>query len=109
MSDNGVTRIADVNEINPLHYEYRVLDMGPRSNWRGPGWYFYDETWADRHGPYKSFWDAKVALTGYLFHLDYGPFSLLTALKNLRAMWRTAMWVARLPEPEKPDPKEWSA
>ena len=28
-------------------------------------WYFYDETWANYHGPYNSKAEAKVALNRY--------------------------------------------
>lgn len=29
------------------------------------GWWFWDETWADRHGPYPSEGEARTALKDY--------------------------------------------
>lgn len=30
-----------------------------------PGWYFYDETWANRHGPFGTYGEANEACTKY--------------------------------------------
>lgn len=32
---------------------------------RSPGWYFYDETWANSHGPFGTREEAKEALMSY--------------------------------------------
>ena len=36
------------------------------------GWWFWDETWADRIGPYKSEEDAREALELYCKYLETG-------------------------------------
>jgi hypothetical protein len=36
-------------------------------------WYFYDETWADRYGPYDGEQEAREALKKYADPLDRGP------------------------------------
>lgn len=36
----------------------------------GKGWFFWDETWADSLGPFKSLDDARVALKDYVRWLD---------------------------------------
>ena len=34
------------------------------------GWYFWDETWANRHGPFTTEEDCKIKLTKYAHWLD---------------------------------------
>lgn len=36
------------------------------------GWWFWDETWADRHGPYPTREAAEQELEGYLHWLETG-------------------------------------
>ena len=33
--------------------------------WDGPGWYFYDETWSELHGPIASHAEAQAACAAY--------------------------------------------
>lgn len=35
-------------------------------------WYFWDEIWCDRIGPYDCEYDARVALKSYCVFLDIG-------------------------------------
>ena len=35
-----------------------------------PGWYFYEETWADTQGPFESETEARLALGRYCRFLD---------------------------------------
>jgi len=35
-------------------------------------WFFWDESWANRHGPYKTRKDAEEALNRYLHWLETG-------------------------------------
>lgn len=35
-------------------------------------WYFYDETWADTYGPYKTEEEAREKLSGYIDYLQEG-------------------------------------
>lgn len=37
------------------------------------GWWFYDETWADRHGPYTTEAIARDQLKLYCHWLEHGP------------------------------------
>jgi len=37
------------------------------------GWYFWDETWADRVGPYASRSECEAALASYTEVLNHGP------------------------------------
>ena len=34
-------------------------------------WWFWDESWADRHGPFASEDEARRALSAYCDYLDY--------------------------------------
>lgn len=36
-------------------------------------WWFYDETWASRHGPFNTQEEAREALKKYAKFLDEGP------------------------------------
>jgi len=38
------------------------------------GWYFWDETWAYRHGPFKSKKECEIKLTKYANWLDTGDY-----------------------------------
>ncbi len=40
--------------------------------YEGPGWYFWDETWAYCHGPYASREEASVAVNKYTEWLETG-------------------------------------
>lgn len=33
--------------------------------WDGPGWYFFDETWSNVHGPFGTLEECKEALSNY--------------------------------------------
>lgn len=35
-------------------------------------WYFWDETWTDRHGPYDTKAEAEIGLKLYAFYLETG-------------------------------------
>lgn len=55
---------------DPIHF---AKDPYPdEHDWRGPGWYFWDETWADRVGPYETYEIAKQRLIDYAHYLDTG-------------------------------------
>lgn len=48
--------------------EYLEKSWGDDANiqgWKGPGWYFWDETWAFCHGPFGSESQASLALQAY--------------------------------------------
>ncbi len=36
-------------------------------------WWFYDETWADRLGPFDTEEEARIAISEYADFLDRGP------------------------------------
>jgi hypothetical protein len=36
-----------------------------QDGWNGPGWYFWDETWANCHGPYLTREEAVAAVIKY--------------------------------------------
>ena len=38
------------------------------------GWYFWDETWGYRYGPYKSKKECEIKLTKYANWLDTGEY-----------------------------------
>ncbi len=61
-------------------------------------WYFYDETWADRQGPFDTEAEARASLKHYVLFLEYGPDydlqgmskdELIAEVKRLRAGIRT--------------------
>jgi hypothetical protein len=37
--------------------------------WDGPGWYFYDETWANLHGPFATYEECQETLRDYALSL----------------------------------------
>lgn len=39
------------------------------------GWYFWDETWAYRHGPFMTEKECKIKLTKYANWLDTGMYN----------------------------------
>lgn len=64
--------IADMKspERNPVHYvdaPFKELDSEIE---RLAGWYFWDETWAHRAGPYPTEADANIACEAYARWLD---------------------------------------
>lgn len=36
------------------------------------GWYFWDETWSDKHGPFDSYDEAERAFNRYVHYLETG-------------------------------------
>lgn len=38
-------------------------------------WWFWDETWANRHGPFETEDDARRALDAYVYYLENGVFN----------------------------------
>lgn len=36
------------------------------------GWYYWTETWADRHGPFDSYEEARYFLAVYIYYLETG-------------------------------------
>jgi len=48
-------------EMNPVHQD------------RDGKWYFFDETWADRQGPYETEEEANEACAKYADELQNGP------------------------------------
>ena len=44
----------------------RNLEEAKRAGWDGPGWYFFDETWACMHGPFETLKECQLALDGYV-------------------------------------------
>lgn len=49
---------------NPVHV-VRVKEIGEEGEEYLPGWYFWDETWCHRHGPFSTKKEAEQALIGY--------------------------------------------
>lgn len=43
---------------------------GKMAGYEGPGWYYWDETWAYCHGPYKTREATVLALADYCEHLE---------------------------------------
>lgn len=55
-------------DLDPVHYDDGSVlrdDRDPHEG-TGPGWYFYDETWAFRFGPYDTEVVARHFLTRYV-------------------------------------------
>lgn len=52
---------------SPIFYqeEIEINEEYIRYGYNGPGWYFYEETWAYVHGPYKSREEASEACNEY--------------------------------------------
>lgn len=50
---------------DPVHYLAERVYLGEYSGWEEPGWYFWDETWADRIGPYITEEEARKELRRY--------------------------------------------
>lgn len=50
---------------DPIHYQATTVqeDDGTSS---APGWYYYDETWAHRYGPFDTSEEAAASLRNYL-------------------------------------------
>ena len=69
-----------LNVTNLKHIEYLFLNPGTGNwlsyedardqGWNGPGWYFWDETEAYCHGPWKSAKEAEKELKKYALSLD---------------------------------------
>lgn len=54
----GLTRLKrDLESMDPVHQD-------------AAGWWFYDETWADRHGPFPDREKAEQELESYVETLD---------------------------------------
>ena len=51
--------------MDPIQY---ITEGGPDSDlygYKGPGWYFWDETWTQANGPYPDLEKAKKAMRKY--------------------------------------------
>lgn len=58
---------------DPVHYhESGVQPNHEHHVWDRTGWYFWDETWADRNGPYYTEEAARKALAAYCIFLNDG-------------------------------------
>lgn len=56
--------LETASERDPVHY----VEVETVSEWGGvekPGWYFWDESWANRLGPYESKEEAEKMLNKY--------------------------------------------
>lgn len=53
---------------DPVHYHERKPETTRLSGAAqdASGWYFWDETWTDRHGPYSTEAEARTALQSYI-------------------------------------------
>lgn len=54
---------------DPVHYETDPSQWEKEEGWRGPGWYFWTETWADRCGPYETEAEAREQLKRYVLEV----------------------------------------
>jgi hypothetical protein len=63
--------------MDPIHYVTEpTVDYPDLPYCRqeiSPGWYFWDEVWVNRHGPFESREQAQEALNHYFRILDRGP------------------------------------
>lgn len=53
-----------MSNMDPIHY----VSVAEENDWEGKvsvGWWFWDETWADRYGPYATREQAEDALERY--------------------------------------------
>ncbi len=50
---------------NPVHYLATPEKYPPGNHVDEVGWYFWDETWSNRHGPYPTKEEADAALKKY--------------------------------------------
>jgi hypothetical protein len=59
--------MPDQPVYNPVHYadEPCEADLTGGDVWKGPGWYFWTETQADRIGPFPTETEANLALEHY--------------------------------------------
>lgn len=50
-----------------VHYDDQPCeaDTSGGDEWKGPGWYFWTETWADRIGPFPTEAEATKACRAY--------------------------------------------
>ena len=46
----------------PIHYREEIIQKA--------GWYFYDETWGNAHGPYETKEEAQKSLNEYIKYLN---------------------------------------
>ena len=70
--DNG-SEVQHRGQVDPVHYhESGALPNHEHHQWERTGWYFWDETWADRIGPYYTEEACRLALAGYGVWLDNG-------------------------------------
>lgn len=53
-----MARYTNPDETDPISYEYA---FEPHRS----GWYFWDETWSEQHGPYNSYPEVVWALKDY--------------------------------------------
>ena len=53
--------------VNPVTNNWL---KNPEDDWDGPGWYFWDETEAECHGPCNSAKEAEKELKEYALSLD---------------------------------------
>lgn len=76
MSGNPDDAPYDTDPVQQLTWS-RNISACPEdwegSGWNGDGWYYFDETWAYIHGPYKTEKRARWALNGYAKRLEQGP------------------------------------
>lgn len=56
---------------SPFHclLEEEIEEINDENVMWDPGWYFYDETWASRHGPFTSYEETETAWQKYTEHL----------------------------------------
>jgi hypothetical protein len=50
---------------DPIHFVEKQFSDDDQSN-RSPGWYFWDETWTHRHGPYATRAVAEEKIEEYI-------------------------------------------
>lgn len=62
--------ISEMQVPDPVFYWDSPGEDAQESGWKGPGWYFYDETWSYAYGPHKNKEEAHVACQRYCDTLE---------------------------------------
>ncbi len=50
---------------NPREYPSDSMSYSDPVHVKQDGWYFWDETWCDEHGPFSTIEECREALTAY--------------------------------------------
>lgn len=74
MNYDSVKPTMDGIQQNPIEYIERTFGNDEYWGFRGPGWYYWDETWTSVSGPFQTAESAEAALTRYcreVLAIDY--------------------------------------